>query len=637
VRLKLEDAITESLGRLFRAGSIMTHPPICLSEDRPLSEAMDMMARYGLHAILAEDSNGKVSGIIGEQNVSKAMYHGLTGYPVKDFMVTDFVTVSTDANFYEIKKLIVDQRQRILPVLGKDAKPLGVITRTDLLHILAAEAGGEDGRASYKTPFDRNISTLMQERLPAPISSLLKDMGKMSTSFNVSLYLVGGTVRDLIMLKPIKDLDLTVTGEITGFIMELHNKYPGSELKNHPRFKTATLTLAEGIKLDFSSARVEYYEYPGAYPVVRNASIQLDLQRRDFTINTLAVSLNPSEYGKLLDYYKGYQDIKDGLIRVLHSLSFVEDPSRVFRAVRFESRLGFKISKMTGALITNAVSGGFIKNLSLRRLLSELRQICEDDEPGAALDRLNSFGLLKSFSPDLKVTRKHLALFKKVDRVKDWYKLTFSGKFSPIWMVYFLSLCFELDDDTLMQLVEELDQSKKIMKALVLERPSLEKVINSSKKYPENSSLKPSEVDAIFGNFSLPGVLYIMARVGEGPLARSGATFLTIYSRMKPEITTSDDLISLGFKSGSKLNETLEVIKHARLDGIIGNCEEEKAYVRQYLESKDKELEDIEKKKERGEWKAVNKAEDIVEEKVEEKRESVTNADDITEDEDENK
>ncbi|MDR2351041.1 MAG: CBS domain-containing protein, partial [Deltaproteobacteria bacterium] len=281
VRERLEEAVKDSVGNLFRAGSIMTRPPICLSEDRPLSEAMDMMARYGLHVILAEDSSGRVSGTISEESVHKAIYHGLTSYPVKDFMTTDFAIVTVEASFHEVKKYIVDHRQRILPVVDGDSRAVGVITRSDLLHVLAAEAGGEDGRASVKTPFDRNLSSLMRERLPKETNALLVTLGEIAFDFGVSLYLVGGTVRDLIMLKPIKDLDLTVTGELSGFLGEVRARFPGSDLKTHPRFKTATLTLSDGSRLDFSSARVEWYEYPGAYPVVRHASIQLDLQRRD--------------------------------------------------------------------------------------------------------------------------------------------------------------------------------------------------------------------------------------------------------------------------------------------------------------------------------------------------------------------
>ncbi|MDR1166960.1 MAG: CBS domain-containing protein [Deltaproteobacteria bacterium] len=581
-RRALEDVLRDYVGALFAAGNVMVHPPLCVAETEPLSEAMDMMSRYGLHVLLAEDREGKVSGIVTERSVTKAIYHGLTSYPVKEFMQSDFVTASLDTSFYDIQKIIVEHRQRILPVVDQEGKALGVITRTDLLHVLASEAGGEEGKTSSKTPFDRNLAAMMESRLSAPAFALLREMGEIAAKMGVSLYLVGGTVRDLIMLKPIHDLDFTVTGELSGFTRALVKARPGGELRTHPRFKTATLILPEGYKLDFSSARVEYYEYPGALPVVRRASIQLDLQRRDFTVNTLAIGLNPAEFGKLLDYYRGYQDIRDGLIRVLHSLSFVEDPTRAFRAVRFENRLGFRISRMTANLISGAVAGGFLKNLSARRILAEIKLTCQEDEPGSAFERLGAFGLLKSVDPNLKIGKKHLELFRKVDRVRDWYRLTFSSRFSPLWLVYFLALTFELDQESLYRLSDNMEESRKMVRALISERPFLERVIAANKKNESDAPILPSEADEVFGNVSWPGVLYIMARVGTGPMARAGASFLTTYRRVKSELD-GDDLISMGFAPGPALREALESLRKARLDGVIRGVEAEREYVKKLL------------------------------------------------------
>jgi tRNA nucleotidyltransferase (CCA-adding enzyme) len=581
-RRRLERAIDGAVSRLFQAGNIMVKPAICLPETRPLSEAMDMMSRYGLNVILAEDQSGRVTGVINEQSVAKAMYHGLTAYPVSDFMVSDFMTANTDTAFPEVQRIIVDERQRILPVVDEGGRALGVITRTDLLHILAAEAG-DDEKSSPRNPFGRNLKNLMEERLSGKAMDMLQEMGSLAEGEGAELYLVGGTVRDLIMLSPIRDLDLTITGELPSFLRKLVKSHKGFSLKTHPRFKTATLTLADGTRLDFSSARVEYYEYPGALPVVRHASIQLDLQRRDFTVNTLAVSLSQKEFGKLLDFYRGYQDIKEGLIRVLHSLSIVEDPTRAFRAVRFESRLGFRVSKMTGSLISNAVTGGFVTNLSPKRLMAELRLVCLEESPGPAFERLGEFGLLKPFSPDLKVTRRHTDLFRRVDRVRDWCRLTFTGKFGPLWLVYLLALLSELPQETLLSLVENLgDDSRRAAKALALERPALDRVANSAKKYPQDQPLRASEVEQIFGNLSWPGILYIMAKAGPGPLAQGGAFFLTTYRRVRLDLS-HEELAKLGFRPGEDMKKAKDILKKARQGGLIGTLAEEQDYVRRYL------------------------------------------------------
>jgi tRNA nucleotidyltransferase (CCA-adding enzyme) len=581
-RARLEGAIESAVGWLFQAGNIMVKPAICLPETRPLSEAMAMMSRYGLNVILAEDQAGRVSGVISEQSVAKAMYHGLTAFPVSDFMQSDFVTATPSTSFPEVQRIIVDERQRILPVVDPDGRALGVVTRTDLLRILAAEAG-DDGKSLPRNPFGRNLRGLMEERLSPKIMALLAEMGELAEGEGAELYLVGGTVRDLIMLNPIHDLDLTITGELPGFLRKLMASHKGSSLRTHPRFKTATLTLADGARLDFSSARVEYYEYPGALPVVRHASIQLDLQRRDFTVNSLALALGPKDLGRLLDYHRGYQDVKDGLIRVLHSLSIVEDPTRAFRAVRFESRLGFRVSKMTGGLISNAVTGGFLKNLSAKRLMAELRLICLEESPGPAFERLGEFGLLKPFSPDLRVTRRHSDLFRRVDRVRDWCRLTFTGRFGPLWLVYFLALTNELDQEALLGLVENLgDECRRSAKALVLERPALERIAGSPRKLPKDGPPTVTEVEQLFGNISWPGVLYVMAKAGPGPLARAGAFFLTTYRRVRMELT-QEELLGLGFRPGEDIRKAKEFLRKARLGGHLGTQHEEQDYVRRYI------------------------------------------------------
>jgi tRNA nucleotidyltransferase (CCA-adding enzyme) len=158
----------------------MAHPAICLKEDKPISEAMDMMASYGLQCLVAEDSIGQVTGIISEQSISRAVYHRLTEYPVRDIVQSEITVAREDMSFYEVKKVIVDQHQRILPVVDENGRALGVITKSDLLRFLANEAG-ESEKASPRTPFDRNLTTIMEDRLPPKIMGLLNGMGHLAS------------------------------------------------------------------------------------------------------------------------------------------------------------------------------------------------------------------------------------------------------------------------------------------------------------------------------------------------------------------------------------------------------------------------------------------------------------------------
>ncbi|MDR2455176.1 MAG: CBS domain-containing protein [Deltaproteobacteria bacterium] len=580
VREDLERILGRTLDRLYSAGHIMVHPPISINQDRPVSEAMDMLVRFSLNVLLATDLSGRTTGILSEHSVSKAIYHGLASYPVKEVMSPEFQTLPPGASFTEVKTVIVDQGQRILPVTDEAGRALGVITRTDLLRLLAGEVSGgaeESGRAR-SGPYERNLRGLMEDRLPGKLLPLLDDLSKIAKESGAGLYLVGGTVRDLIMLKPVGDLDLCLTGDMPSFLESVRLSLPVAKIKRHPRFQTATVILQDQTRLDFSSARVEYYEYPGALPVVSKASIQLDLQRRDFTINALALSLNEEDQGRLLDFYRGYQDVKEGLIRVLHSLSIIEDPTRAFRAVRFAARLGFKISRMTLGLVENAIRGGFFFNIHPRRLITELRHVCEEPEAGPALEKLSELGLLQAIHPELKLTLRQKELIKHVGQVREWFGLTFGGqRAGAFWLVYFLVICENLAQGDLAKLVESFETYRKQAKDLVAERPRLNWILSSNRRRRSGQELKPSEIDKIFAPLSWPGALYIMAKSRGETLDRAGAAYLAVYRRVKP-LLGGEDLLALGLPPGPGIQKVLSALRLARLDGLVSSVEDERVF-----------------------------------------------------------
>ncbi|MDR2142640.1 MAG: CBS domain-containing protein [Deltaproteobacteria bacterium] len=582
-RQRLEGVLSQAISRLYTAAHLMSRPPISLPADRPMSEAQDLMVRSGLSVLLVSDEAGKPRGYITEPNLGRAIYLGLNNYPIRDFMTSEFHTVQASASFNEVKSIVLDQKQRVLPVIDQNGLTIGVITRTDLIHHLSS-----DDRSNPKNsrqadhPFERSLSGLMENRLPPGVLALLRDLGRLAEKNDLSIYLVGGSVRDLIMLKPIQDLDLTLTGDMSQFISAFAEERSDVRVKNHPRFKTATLTLADGFRLDLSSARLEYYEYPGAMPIVRHASIRIDLQRRDFTINAMALSLNSDDFGRLLDFYRGYQDLKDGLIRVLHSLSFIEDPTRAFRAVRFEARLGFRISRMTEKLLDNALKNGFITNLHPRRIMAELRHICEEEEPGPSLKRLGELGLLQCVHPNLKLNPKQIDRFRRVARVKDWYRLTFGEKFSPVWLVWLLALGEGLDQEELSEMVENLDTGKKVARVMVEERKHLREILARYQAQRRGTLLKASEADRIFSSLSWPGTLYLMAMTSGEPLARAGSAYLTHYRLVKTHCT-GKELIALGYKPGPRLQEALVAIREAKLDGLVNTLDEELELAEKFL------------------------------------------------------
>jgi len=248
------------------------------------------------------------------------------------------------------------------------------------------------------------MAALLKERLPRKIIQLFKKFGLVADMLEYDVYLVGGLVRDILLKRENLDVDIVVEGDGIQFAHEFAKHYE-SRVRSHRKFGTAVLIFPDGFKVDVATARMEYYESPGAPPVVETSSLKMDLFRRDFVINTLAIKLNKRDYGTLIDYFGGQNDLKEKVVRVLHNLSFVEDPTRVLRAIRFEQRFDFKISKLSQTLMKNAVKINCFKDLSGRRLYLELKLILMENQPVQAVRRMNQFDLLQFISPEIKYSK----------------------------------------------------------------------------------------------------------------------------------------------------------------------------------------------------------------------------------------
>jgi tRNA nucleotidyltransferase (CCA-adding enzyme) len=230
----------------------------------------------------------------------------------------------------------------------------------------------------------------------------LRHIGRTADNSNINAYVVGGFVRDVLLYirKNEFDIDIVVEGNGIDFARDIASSL-NARVSPHEKFKTAVVSLEDGLKIDVATARTEFYSSPGALPEVEMSSLKLDLYRRDFTINTLAVQLNTQKYGTLIDYFFAQKDLKDKVIRIIHNLSFVEDPTRIFRAVRFEQRFNFKIGKFTEKLIKNAIDMEFFKRLSGPRVFTELKYILMEENPLPAIERIANFNLFRQFTANL--------------------------------------------------------------------------------------------------------------------------------------------------------------------------------------------------------------------------------------------
>ncbi|MCK4519215.1 MAG: CBS domain-containing protein, partial [Candidatus Omnitrophica bacterium] len=358
-KTKIIELLKKNIKPEVFAKDIMSFPVKTVSESETINNTKRLMTKYNIGGMPVLQ-NGKVAGMITRGDLDKAIYHGFGHSRIKGYMSKDVICAKENTSISDIQEIIFEKNIGRVPIL-KNNKITGVVTRNNILRFLHKNFSDKKARVlreragSKKFQFHaRDLSEMMKNNLPVNTYGLLKKIGGIADSRDFRAYVVGGFIRDLILKRENLDVDLVVEGEAIEFAKILSEKIGGT-LIIHRRFGTAIIILPDGFRIDVASSRTEFYEYPAALPTVEFSSIKNDLGRRDFTINAMAAGLNKDNFGMLIDFYGGQKDIKAKSIRILHNLSFVEDPTRIFRAVRFEQRFDFTIDKKTEHLIKTAV------------------------------------------------------------------------------------------------------------------------------------------------------------------------------------------------------------------------------------------------------------------------------------------
>ena len=553
------------------ARDIMIHLLKTIQQEDTIREAQKILSRYYTITVLPVLAKEQLVGLIPRPIVERAMLHGLGDLAVKEYMITDFASVQADAPLREVQGHIVGENQRFLPVVEK-GRLIGGITRTDLLRALHS-ALTPSPLAAMRTR-RKTLTKLMDERLAAPVVSLLRELGQVGEELGLQVYAVGGFVRDLILRRETKDIDVVVEGDGIHFA-QFFGARSGCRVTVHKRMKTATLLFANGYKVDVATARMEYYERPAALPTVELSSIKMDLFRRDFTINTLAIELKSGAFGQLLDFFGGERDVKEGVIRVLHNLSFVEDPSRIFRAIRFEQRFGFHIGKQTQGLMKNAISMGFLEHLSGKRLFTELELILREENPLPMVERMAEFNLFTVLHPRLRYDAATKALLARVSEVVNWFDLLFLEVPYAKWMVYLLGLADQVQLTGMEELTLRLALPPRYRKRLLEGSAEGNTVLQRARR----KRLSSKEIYALFKPLPIEALLYVMAKAEEREVQKAISLFFTQLNAMKVSLR-GRDLRELGIKPGPLYREILDALLSGRLEGKIKTKEDEMRYVK---------------------------------------------------------
>ncbi len=572
----LLDALRKTILPQRTASDIMSFPAITLTPDTPLKRAVEMMRRYGINACPVTD-DGHVEGVITRQVADKGVYHGLGAEAVSDYMTTDCEWVEASTSLDEIREKVVIHGQRLLPVM-RDGRVVGVITRTDFMKLLQEEFR-ESVKGKART---RSLARLMKERLPGWAMEILKDAGKTAERLGFKAYAVGGFVRDLIQRRENLDIDIVIEGgDGIAFATEFARRKK-LRVRAHHRFKTAVVIFPDGFKVDVATARLEYYEKPGALPTVEQSSLKLDLYRRDFTINTLAVALNPEGFGGLVDFFGAQKDLKEKTIRVLHNMSFVEDPTRALRAVRFSEKFGFRIGKHTQNLIKNFVKLDLFRPLAGPRVLDELKNILEEETAPKAVKRLNELGLLSLLDPGITWDVEREAFLERARETLSWHELLYAREKAEGWLVLFLALTDPLDAASLDSFIKRLFISGG-RRLSVLGSRSEGRV--SLGRIDSGAIRSNSAVYALLKPLPIEVVIYLLAKAEKEHTRKSLSTYMTRL-RYTETALKGADLKKLGVAEGPPMGALLGQILDRRLDGEIKTREEEVEFVKKQVKKR---------------------------------------------------
>jgi tRNA nucleotidyltransferase (CCA-adding enzyme) len=599
VKEKLAQLLTERYRPTLLARDVMTTPVKAIRDNLTVAEAEICLTKYEVNVLPVLDSRQRYMGLVSREIIQKALFHQLDDALVSTLMQTDAYRATPETPFHDIESRMLERNQRFVPVL-QDDQIVGVITRTDLLRtlhddVLMAARARAKGTAPPPFIYRRNLRALLRDRLPEQVFQMLEQAGDLAERTSVSVFVVGGFVRDLLLGRPNLDVDLVIEGDGIAYARALAKAAKGT-VKIHDRFGTAIVIFPNGFKLDVATARTEYYEYPTALPTVERSSIKKDLYRRDFTINTLAIRLNTGRFGELIDFFGGQRDLSEKTIRVLHSLSFVEDPTRVFRAVRFEQRYGFRLGKETLALIRGAVKMDLFRRLSSSRLSDELILLLSEEEPRKSMACLGEVDLLRFIHPALKWSARLDALLKAVQEALIWYKLSSlswldrkveeTGQSSgatpgrlDAWLVYFMALMEVIPGRAVGETIKRLGLPERHAEKIRIGRYSSSSLLRRLARRPP---LRPAETYRVLVGLSDETLLFLIAKTRLESVKRQIAAYLTTYRHVKPTLTGTD-LKALGLKPGPIFRKILDRLLDARLNGEVQTEADEKDLVKRII------------------------------------------------------
>ncbi len=563
---ELLQRVSEMVGTEWCAAALATSTLHTCPSHLTVEEAKARMVRLRINAMPVEDG-GNLVGVVTRQVLDNALAQGRGGRPVTAVMRPGVPIVPGDTSPEELQRLFMEGQSRFVVVARKDG--WGVITRMDLFRRLyerqVAASGAVDRRFAGVRPTVHNVTQKLRSALSPELHRVLVEVGQTAEDCGMGAYLVGGAVRDVLLNRSVEDVDIVAEGNGIRLAEELVRRL-GGRLHPHEPFFTAAVRLASGLRLDVATARTEFYRSPASLPEVERSAVRQDLYRRDFTINAMAIDLSPRRFGELLDFFGGRRDLERKIVRVLHSLSFLDDPTRAIRAVRFATRLGFEIAAETRQLVRVAVREGVFASLSGERMRDELCELLSEARAAESLAELERLGVLHEFAPDVTLGTAGRRFLAEVEAMVAWSELeeVYRG---PRWLVWLAALATRCGEAGGERMAARLALSGKRGRAVAGARAGVERILAALSR----ASARPSEIVALLEGGEPAWWVVAMAAANASQRGKLRTALSQWLRTVSP--VTGGQLIAAGVPPGPAVGEAVRATRRALLDGEIGAAE----------------------------------------------------------------
>jgi tRNA nucleotidyltransferase (CCA-adding enzyme) len=547
----LDEAIREPA----RARDVMSTSARTISPDETVSRAMVACQRFGQSGILVAEGD-QVVGAVSREDLDKAISHGLSHAPVKGIMSSRVASCDEQTPLSELQRLLASGDDRIAVL--HDGKLAGVVTRSDVL-----EALGERAATSRRPTVSLSEELGKLERL----EPVFEAVAALSEAYE-GVYLVGGTVRDILLGERSFDVDIAVEGDAIALAQALADTL-GGRVRAHEKFGTAVVVYGNGDRVDVVTARTEFYDAPAALPSVEHASIREDLFRRDFTINAMAVSLKGDDYGRLVDPFGGRADLEEKQIRVLHNLSFIDDPTRIFRAIRYENRYGFRMDEHTLGLARGCIEMGLVGDLSSARLRDELVALLEEGEVEHSILRLAELGADRAIHPHLAADDEAVTLLARLRALAQQYEVEV-----PAWRLGLIALARKLPPDEVYGWLQRLKMRRRDTEqiaAAVTVGPRIAERLR-------DQDVEPAEIAALADRYAPDAPLFALALADLEPLH----AYFRGLRDVRLEVSGTD-LADLGLAESPRVGEILAELRRRKLNGELDGRESELEAARELI------------------------------------------------------